>query len=266
MQISGQPSKRRKNNQKMAGDIFGAVAYNYTGNVAHGVGPVGEGAEGVAMLTELEEDALKEFFNMGIGMAANALGQMVDREILLSLPRFKMVRFEDATRLLAAHGEEKMVAVRQNFRGKLTGTALLVFPRTKGLELVATLLKEKIPLEVLTELEQETLLDMGNVILNAFLEQFTRMMDLDFEFDSAEFLRGGSAFLLNINTHVPPQPSGGGAAADHASQHAFLLIMDFNTSDQGDLHHRLNGFVILLFSQRAMAVLKHELASLLTRL
>ncbi|MBF0144299.1 MAG: hypothetical protein HQL57_10120 [Magnetococcales bacterium] len=54
------------------------------------------------MLTDLEEDALKEFFNLGLGMAADSLSRMVDNEVLLSLPMLKVVSRGEASRLLVA--------------------------------------------------------------------------------------------------------------------------------------------------------------------
>lgn len=218
------------------------------------------------MLSELEEDALKEFFNLGLGMAADSLSQMVDNEILLSLPKLKVVHYEEAARMLEANGEKKLVAVRQNFTGELTGTALLIFPGVKGLELVRTLLKENIPLEVLTELEQETLLDVGNVILNAFLESFTQMMSVEFEFEPAEFIRGSSSFLLDVASHLASQKQFLEQDLHQDDERAFVLLMDFKTSDDEATQHTLNGFVVLLFSQQAMVILKRELATILAQL
>ncbi|MBF0611284.1 MAG: hypothetical protein G8345_10595 [Magnetococcales bacterium] len=214
-------------------------------------------------LDELEEDALKEFFNMGLGMAASSLSQMVENEILLSLPKLKVVHYDEAIHLLQNSTTEKMVAVRQNFTGELSGTALLIFPGVNSLELVRTLLKERVPLEVLTELEQETLLDVGNVILNAFLESFTQMMSVEFEFESPEFLRGSSPFLLNITSHLAEQRQSMRDIGEGFDEHAFLLMMDFKTSDEDDTQHTLNGFIVLLFTQQAMVVLKRELATIL---
>ncbi len=221
-----------------------------------------EGA--VLMLDELEEDALKEFFNMGLGMAADSLSQMVDNEVLLSLPQLAMVSYQDAVGMLPHKPGEKLVAIRQNFHGELTGTSLLLFPGAESLELVRTLLGEKMPLTALTELEQETLLDVGNVILNAFLVSFTQMMSLDFEFEPAEFLKGDSQFLLNISSHLIARSQE--MSNGNSNDQAFILMMDFKTSDEDEQEHTLNGFVILLFSTKAMITLKKELKQIISQL
>ncbi|NGZ06856.1 MAG: hypothetical protein G8237_10925 [Magnetococcales bacterium] len=217
-------------------------------------------------LSEMEEDALKEFFNMGLGMAAASLSQMVNNEVLLSLPQLKVVPYEDATKMLVANDEDKLVAIRQNFTGELTGTALLIFPGAESLELVRTLLNEQMPLEVLMELEQETLQDVGNVVLNAFLESFTQMMSIQFEFEAAEFLKGSSNFLLDISSHLAAQRQSLMADLAGENERAFVLMMDFKTHDEEETQHTLSGFVVLLFSQYSMEILKRELKVILATL
>lgn len=217
-------------------------------------------------LSDLEEDALKEFFNIGLGMAADSLSQMVNNEVLLSLPKLKVVPYEEATQMLMSSPDEKLVAVRQNFKGDLTGTALLIFPGAESLELVRTLLNEDVSLDVLAELEQETLQDVGNVILNAFLESFTQMMSVQFEFQAAEFLKGSSRFLLDITSHLAAQKQSLMASSNNDNERAFVLMMDFKTRDEENHHHTLSGFVVLLFSQQAMEVLKQQLEVILANI
>ncbi|MBF0623606.1 MAG: hypothetical protein HQL82_02245 [Magnetococcales bacterium] len=214
-------------------------------------------------LTELEEDALKEFFNLGLGTAADQLSRMLDNEVLLDLPKLAMVSHEQALNLVSRGPEQKMVAIRQNFHGTLTGTALLIFPGSGSLEMVRTLTREDIPLEELTALEQETLLDVGNVVLNAFLGSFTQMMALKLEFESAEFLKADSEHILRASTHLASQPLSEGTLGAVADEPAFFLMMDFQTHDDQQREHTLNGYVVLLFTQTAMATLKHELERIL---
>ncbi len=214
-------------------------------------------------LSDLEQDALKEFFNMGLGMAADSLSQMVKKEILLSLPQLAVVSHRRAVELVNHQDEDRLVAVRQNFLGELSGTALLIFPGGKSLELVRTLLGENMPLEALTELEQETLLDVGNVILNAFLSSFTQMMNLDFEFEAAEFLKANCEALLDLSAHriaFPNKPDW-----NEADEQAFFLMMDFKTEDEEQAHNSLQGYVVLLFSKEAMEILKKELERILSQ-
>ncbi|MCG6553634.1 MAG: chemotaxis protein CheC [Candidatus Magnetominusculus sp. LBB02] len=213
-------------------------------------------------LDELEQDALKEFFNMGLGMAADSLSRMVKKEILLSLPQLAVVDHRDAVALVDNKGNEQLVAVRQIFLGDLCGTALLIFPGGKSLELVRTLLGDDVPLETLTELEQDTLLDVGNVILNAFLSSFTQMMTIEFEFEAAEFLKADCNSLLDISAHKLSCPK----ADKIDNSQAFFLMMDFKTAEDELKHNSLRGYVVLLFSEQAMIKLKQEIARIISGL
>jgi chemotaxis protein CheC len=156
-----------------------------------------------------------------------------------------------------------MVAIRQRFRGGLNGTVLLIFPGAKSLELVRTLLGDDMPLETLTELEQETLLDVGNVILNSFLASFTEMMTMEFEFESAEFLRATCRELLDARAHTTG--TGGDDRLVQAREQAVLLMMDFRTGDDMPEKVALHGFIVMLFSDEEMLALRRELQQILSR-
>lgn len=209
----------------------------------------------MTVITELEEDALKEFFNMGLGMAADSLSQMVDKEVFLSLPQLAIVSRSEALDLVEEDSGERMAAIRQKFQGELYGTALLIFPGAKSLALVRALLEDDTPLETLSELEQETLLDVGNVILNAFLTSFTQMMSLEFDFEQAEFLRAALDSLLDFDAHLNRPEE----APTGLEREAFFLVMNFSTGEETERMGALRGYVMLLFSPEGMAVLRREL-------
>ena len=59
------------------------------------------------------------------------------------------------------------------------GNAILLFPKSNSLQLVRTLLKDQVPLDNLTELEQEALLEVGNVMLNACFGTVTNLLQLN---------------------------------------------------------------------------------------
>lgn len=215
-------------------------------------------------ISELEQDALKEFFNMGLGVAADSLSQMVHNEVLLSLPQLAVVSRLEAVKLVQGDTDEQMVAIRQKFGGGLNGTALLIFPGAKSLALVRTLLGDDVPLESLTQLEQETLLDVGNVILNAFLGSFTEMMTVDLEFAPAEFLRAACSSLLDISSHLTtPQERRNYDPLEQDNEKAFFLMMDFKTGEESLDSAALQGFVVILFTPEDMIRLREILKQVL---
>nr|CRH04562.1 putative MCP methylation inhibitor CheC-like protein [Candidatus Magnetococcus massalia] len=206
-----------------------------------------------------ETDALKELFNIGIGRAANALGQMVHDEVFLSVPEMAIVSRDEALELIVRHSAEQVAAIRQGFHGQFSGSALLVYPESNSLELVRSLLGEDIPLESLTELEQESLLEVGNVILNACLGSFANLMNLELTFDLPEFMKGQSQKLLAISSH--DLTSSETPLIDDG--HVVFLIVDFITGDNTPKKHHIKGYVILLLDAVAVENLRQMIAKML---
>ena len=120
-------------------------------------------------LTELQQDAMAELLNIGMGRAASVLSEMVGEEVLLSVPFVDLMSRREAAGLLMEKACDRIVAVLQKFSGLCWGDTMLVFPEEKSLELVRCLFKDTdtTPLEIMTEMEQEALMEIGNIILNS---------------------------------------------------------------------------------------------------
>lgn len=114
-------------------------------------------------------DSLTEIFNIGVGQAANALSELVQDEVLLTVPQVGLLKRADFIAMAAQRWDGRASIVRQSFDGPFHGDALLIFPEAGSLELVRVLLAESAPLEEMTDLEREALLEVGNVVLNACL-------------------------------------------------------------------------------------------------
>ncbi len=118
-------------------------------------------------LDELQQDALIEAFNVGIGQAAASLSDIVREPVRLSVLSVQFVHFLDACKQLSAGGAERICAVSQQFSGSFDATGLLIFPELQSLEVVRLMLNESLSLQELTELEQDAMSEIGNVLLNA---------------------------------------------------------------------------------------------------
>lgn len=127
-------------------------------------------------LTEDEHDAIAESFNIGIGAAAAALSEMVGQEVALSVPEINLLDRATAAEHIKSRADKLITGVREGFSGSFSGHALLLFPQERSLELVRLLLKEDVPLEFLTDMEQEALVEVGNIILNACLGNIATIM------------------------------------------------------------------------------------------
>ena len=86
--------------------------------------------EQLTALTELERDALGEIANIAMARAANSIRQMVGHQVLLSVPAVEILSKEAAARIVGTPDNRILVAVRQDFKGAFSGSALLIFPET----------------------------------------------------------------------------------------------------------------------------------------
>ncbi len=210
-------------------------------------------------LNDDEKDALKELFNIGIGRAAGSLSEMVDDEVLLSIPHIAIITRQEAVGLIVERSADQITAVQQQFRGVFGGTALLVYPESSSLELVRSLIGEDIPLESLTELEQESLLEVGNIILNACLGSFANMMELELDFDLPEYFKGHCASLLSEGSSQPADA----VKVDESTEKLVFLMLDFSTKGNTKESHSIKGFVMILLESEALANLKNRLHQML---
>lgn len=156
------------------------------------------------VLDEIELDALTELVNLGISDAAASLAEMVREEVLLSVPKVTLVSREEATELLGKREERQLVAVHQVFEGDINGRALLIFPEARSLELVLAVVGGELTLEEITELEQEALLETGNVILNGCLATIANQLQRSLKISLPEIVHGDSDDLFNLAP--PPAP------------------------------------------------------------
>jgi len=118
-------------------------------------------------LTELQQDALIEAFNIGIGQAAANLSVIVREPVRLSVLSVQIVPFQEACQQLGDNSAERICAVSQRFSGSFEATGLLIFPEHQSLELVRLMLNESLSLQELTDLEQDAMSEIGNILLNA---------------------------------------------------------------------------------------------------
>lgn len=194
----------------------------------------------IDFIGDVERDAVTELLNIAIGQAASSLSQLVEDEVRLSVPFVDFLtpaqaaeRLEDETQ-----GTDS-VAVRQHFAGRFYGDILLIFPERKSLDLVRHMLGDEVPLDQLTELEQEALMEVGNIILNACLGSLANQLGLPVESSLPAYVRGRGAKILEAGAAKK--------AADNEELVMFLHV-DFSLMTK-DVHGYL-AFVMDIVSAR----------------
>lgn len=174
----------------------------------------------IDFIGETERDAVTELLNIAIGHAASSLSQLVEDEVHLSVPFVDFLApSQAAIRLEEETQGADSVAVRQHFEGQFYGDILLIFPEKRSLDMVRHMLGDDVPLEQLTELEQEALLEVGNIILNACLGSLANQLGMPVEGSLPIYVRGRGAHILDLG---PPK-----AEAGHEELVMFLHV-DFS--------------------------------------
>lgn len=183
-------------------------------------------------LSDEQKDAMVEMLNIGIGAAAAALSEMVDDEVMLSIPDVELLTPTTGAKILNDAVSTSVSAVHQDFDGPMWGKALLFFPEEKSLELVRAVLDESMPIEVLGEMAQEGMTEIGNVILNACLSSFADMFEQQINTGIPEFFNGNVETLFKLNIENKDD-----------TETLLLLKMEFNLKQK-----EINGYISFLMS------------------
>jgi chemotaxis protein CheC len=156
-------------------------------------------AEQFTPLTDLERDALGELSNIAMARASNSLRQMVDHQVLLSVPTVEILTQDAASQSVAKPDNPKLVAVRQDFSGPFSGRALLIFPEASSLELVRVVVGRQLTLEDIIDLEDEALAETGNIILNSWVATIANLLKRALKMSLPVVVRGEGRHIFERN-------------------------------------------------------------------
>lgn len=206
------------------------------------------------VFSDVQRDALTEMMNLGVGRAASAFSRLVGDEVLLSVPAVSLTTVAQAMTQFGTGDHAAFAGVMENFDGFIDGTAALLFPGERSLELVRVVVGEDIPAEDISDLEEETLAEIGNIILNSCLatvanalrksihtslpETYRASADALFPFLDANGSGDGTEpmlLLVQIDFTLRERDIGGFLAflIDLRSTEAFLVAIDDYLADLG---------------------------------
>lgn len=201
-------------------------------------------------LDELQQDMLTEIFNIGMGRAASVLSEMVQEEVVLSVPQVAFMSKSELTKVLESNSKGHISGVTQQFQGQIMGQALLTFPTAKSLELVRLLLQDNVPLENLTEFEEEALVEVGNIIINAGLSSLADIFDDEITSDLPEFNSGSCAEVIEHNN-----------SSIATEQTVLHLQVNFTIKNKD-----IEGYVIYLFDVNSLEKLANSIQNYISNI
>ncbi|WP_159717442.1 chemotaxis protein CheX [Geminicoccus flavidas] len=190
-------------------------------------------------LEELERDALTELVNIGVSRAAVSLRTMVGEQVFLSVPSLQVVDRVMAAALIRERECDSLIAVRQDFEGAFSGRALLIFPEANSLELVRAVTSGELSGKEAQEIEEEALLETGNIVLNGCLGTIANMLRKPLTISLPQLLRGDSQQLFNVSTSL----------TDHGV--VLFLYINFAISDRD-----IRGYIAMIMDLPSLQTLK----------
>lgn len=185
----------------------------------------------------LQHDALLEAFNVALGRAAVSLSRLMHETIALTAPQLELLTADGAVARIKSLADERVAAVVQRFEGDLEAHALLLFPQSRALEVVRLAVGGLVGEEGLSELEEEAISEVGNILLNACMAVLANQLHM-------QLRTAPPAYVLDVPEHV--LASHGGAAVS-----AVLMVHMIMTVESRDLAT----YIAFLLDARANAAL-----------
>lgn len=157
------------------------------------------------ILDDLHIDAITEVLNIGMGSAAASLSEMLNEEVIISVPEMDFIDHQTASRILSDNEGKKVLGIRQGFAGPFAGDAFLLFSEKNSRDLVRLALGESIGLESLREMEQEALAEISNVIINACLGSLANLFGETINTDLPVYVKDGAMAMFKDVEEYSPQ-------------------------------------------------------------
>ncbi len=149
-------------------------------------------------LTSLEIDTLREIGSIGTGNAATALSQMLGKEVRITMPEVRIMGYNEAIEWIG--GPEAVTAgVLVKMSGDIGGIMLSV----QKLELVNFILETMLgqgiqSYEELEELQQSALIEIGNIMISAFVTALSGLAGIDINLTVPAFAVDMQGAILTV--------------------------------------------------------------------
>ena len=149
-------------------------------------------------LTSMEIDTLREIGSIGTGNAATALSQMLGKEVRITMPEVRIMGYNEAIEWIG--GPEAVTAgVLVKMSGDIGGIMLSV----QKLELVNFILETMLgqgiqSYEELEELQQSALIEIGNIMISAFVTALSGLAGIDINLTVPAFAVDMQGAILTV--------------------------------------------------------------------
>lgn len=174
----------------------------------------------------LKEDILKELFNISVGKSASMLSEIINKKILLNVPKLKILdlsrKCEVIDNYLPQAIQGTMMVSSIAFKDELKGKASLIFPADKMRTFINLCLnkdnEEQMCALHFTDIDFDILKEIGNIILNSVIGEIGNYLNVKLNYTLPEVKMFDKVeFEKNINSKEYP--------------HILLLYINFKIDD-----------------------------------
>lgn len=125
-------------------------------------------------LSQSQLDILKEVGNIGAGNAVTALAQFLNRKIIMTVPRTKIIPVDEVPYILGGT-EEIVVSVFLPVLGDAPGYILYVLSEEAAQTLLTSVMPQQSPPFNYDELAVSALKEIGNILAGSYLNALNQM-------------------------------------------------------------------------------------------
>lgn len=139
-------------------------------------------ADMITVLSSEQTDLLRGLTDVGMGNAATALSTMINTGTDISIPDVRLIKLEDATRLLSAISGGALTMLI-NISGDIYGKLIHVIPAQFAERVISTYYEKKLSSwDDLNEMDESVIFEMTNIIsaqfCNALSDQLGMLVDI----------------------------------------------------------------------------------------
>jgi chemotaxis protein CheC len=125
-------------------------------------------------ITDLQKDILKEIGNVGIGNAATALSNMINKEVKIALPSLEIIPLEQ---FLSNESENILVSICK-ISGELLGSIVICFNKETAFPLVDMMMMQEVGVtKKIDDMTVSAFKELINVIGGAYLDSLSSMFN-----------------------------------------------------------------------------------------
>jgi chemotaxis protein CheC len=133
---------------------------------------------------------MSEIVNIGMGLAASQLNQLISSKVSLQAPTVEILSQEDLMKMLGAFANKDILSVNMGLSGDVAGRANLLFMPEGASKLVSLLTHQPLDSPDLDSLKMEVLNEVGNILINSVVGSLANVCHIRLNYSMPRYKEG----------------------------------------------------------------------------